>query len=222
MPGIPSVGGPKTVDAKRFCDLKPSHVLICPEENSKDILPLIKSCNAVPVLVHPKTPEDNLAIFDLFAQTFHCHDKANELSKDLEAALALAQNMKSSTPSLCVLPLIWKEPWMTVSAPTYAGSMLRAVGMTLPHTASDDLYPTIDDLGALASKVDAIALTTEPYTFTEAHCPSIRTASGCPQVHILTGEALAWYGSYAIPALHILLEFKAKLLDALTQDAYMT
>ncbi len=134
MPGIPSVGGPKTVDAKRFSDLKPTHVLICPEENSKDILPLIKSCNAVPILVHPKTPEDNLAIFDLFAQTFHCHDKANELSKNLKAALTLAQNMKSSTPSLCVLPLIWKEPWMTVSARTYAGSMLDAVGMTLPHT----------------------------------------------------------------------------------------
>jgi len=213
MAAIPSVGGPQTVDTQKFCDLKPTHVLISPEENRKDILPLIERCHAEAILVHPLSPEDNVKMFSQFGAAFQCKEQAEKLTADLEEALKQAHNCKKATPMLHTLPLIWKDPWMTVSPQTYAAAMLDAVGMTVPHI-SDALYPSLKSLKLETQHLDVIALTTEPYSFTQQDCLEVSDISDAPYVGLVSGEALAWYGSYAITALKDLVAFKQKVLSA--------
>lgn len=210
---IAAIGGPKSVDAARLTALRPTHVLYSPEENLPEIVPLIADLGAEAVRVHPLTPADNLALFRRFGALFDCVDRADALATRLEDALASAEAVAADTPRMRVLPLIWKDPWVTVSRRTYVAAMLAAVGLDTPDVEGA-LYPRLDDLADAASGVDWVLPTTEPYPFDANAVAALRASLGRSSVALLDGEAVAWYGSRAIVALPLLCELKRRLLDS--------
>lgn len=209
---VPSVGGPKTVNRVGLLAARPSHVLVSPEENPPDIAEAISACGAEAVVVHPLAPEDNFELFLRFGATFDRRDQAEVLCGRLTTALAKADAVRDATPTLSVLPLVWRDPWVTVSRRTYAAAMLAAVGMECVATG-EALYPRIADLGDAARAADWILPTTEPYAFTEADISRLKAELGRNTVTLVDGEAVAWYGSRAIAALPVLASLKRRLLD---------
>ena len=207
---IPSMGGPKNVDANAFDAARPTHVLISPEENSRNILPLIDACGAEAVLIHLLTPEDNRALLTRLGNLFDRRTKAEALVRRLDAALNDARICRETTASRTVLPLIWKDPWITVGQETYVAAMLGAVGLHVkpPH---DGLYPRINDLTTAAQAVDWVLLTTEPYLFDETHVAQLKAELRTPHVFLVTGESVAWYGSRVIAAIADLIALKHRL-----------
>jgi len=208
---IPSMGGPKTVDETALRAARPTHVLISPEENARDILPLIADCGAEAVLVHPLSPEDNHDLFARFGALFDRKAEADALSRRLDAALAEAAALRAQTPELAVLPLIWKDPWITVGRATYAAAMLAAVGL-VAAPPNDGLYPRIVDLPDAASAADWVLLATEPYLFDQTHVAALQAELHTPHVSLITGETIAWYGSRVIAAIADLIALKRRLL----------
>ncbi|WP_337995733.1 helical backbone metal receptor [Oleispirillum naphthae] len=208
---VPSMGGPKTVDAAAFRAARPTHVLISPEENARGILPLIAEAGAEAVLVHPLAPEDNRGMFVRFGALFGRETEAAELCRRLDAALAEAARVRAETPEIAVLPLIWKDPWVSVGRATYVAAMLDAVGLAVAPPG-DGLYPRIADLPRAAAAADWVLLATEPYLFDEGHAAALRGELGTPHVCLVTGESIAWYGSRVIAALADLAALKRRLL----------
>jgi len=208
---IPSMGGPKSVDAEAFRAACPTHVLISPEENARDILPLIAAAGAEAVLVHPLAPADNRDLFARFGALFDRAEEASALIRRLDAALAEAAEVRARTPEIAVLPLIWKDPWITVGRSTYAAAMLDAVGLAVVPP-EDGLYPRIDNLAHAAAAAEWVLLATEPYLFDETHAAALRTELGTPHVCLVTGESIAWYGSRVLAALADLIALKRRLL----------
>lgn len=210
---IAPVGGPKSVDAARLALGRPTHVLYSPEENLPEIVPLIADLGAEAVRVHPLAPADNLALYRRFGALFDRTDEAEALAARLEDALASAEAVASDTPRLKVLPLVWKDPWVTVSRGTYVAAMLAAVGLDTPDITGA-LYPRLDDLADTARRVDWVLPTTEPYPFDADAVAALRALLGRNSVALLDGEAVAWYGSRAIAALPLLCALKRRLLDS--------
>jgi ABC-type Fe3+-hydroxamate transport system substrate-binding protein len=210
---IPSMGGPKSVDASRLAAAHPTHVLVSPEENLPGIVPMAEALGAEAVIVHPLAPTDNLALFRRFGTLFDCDAKAATLAQHLESALDHASACAEATPRLKVLPLIWKDPWVTASPGTYVAAMLAAVGLDTVGTG-DALYPRLDDLAAAARRVDWILPTTEPYPFDGDAIAALKVELRRDTVALVDGEAVAWYGSRAIRALPLLSALKRRLLDS--------
>lgn len=208
---IPSVGGPASVDAARLAALAPTHVLISPEENGAAAPALVAACGAEAVSVQPERPEDNRALFHRLGALFDRATEAEALTRRLDAALDQAAACRAATPALRVLPLLWKDPWVSAGAETYVGRMLAAVG--LESAAPEPRYPRLADLESTAAGAAWILPTTEPYPFSDADVLALRQRLGRATVEIVDGEALAWYGSRAIAALPALAAFKRRLLD---------
>ncbi len=209
---IPSVGGPKSVDAARLSGARPSHVLISPEENNRDVLGQIADAGAEAVIVHPLTPADNRSLYLRFGDLFDRREEAALLAARLDAACDRAARCRARTPLLSALPLVWTDPWVTVGRDTYVAAMLDAVGLRVAP-AETGLYPRVADLRRAAAEVDWVLLTSEPYPFSEADVAALRAELDRSAVALISGEAVAWYGSRAISGLDELIALKYRLLD---------
>lgn len=90
---------------------------------------------------------------------------------------------------------IWRRPWMFLGSDTYAGDLLRHLGVGNALEQSVHRYPRVD-LAALPAH-DLVLLPDEPYRFTELDGPE---AFPDQPVVLLDGQALTWYGPRMVAA----------------------
>lgn len=124
-----------------------------------------------------------------------------------------ARNSWAQTPAVgegrrlrAVVP-IWRRPWMHLGRDTYAGDVLRRLGVDNVLVDSPERYPKLE-LGQLP-EVDLVVLPDEPYRFTATDGPESFPDTPCA---LVSGRFLTWYGPAMDGAPHALL---ASLRDAL-------
>lgn len=93
---------------------------------------------------------------------------------------------------------IWRRPWMALGRDTFAGDMLRRVGVDNVLETSDERYPRID-LEALPA-YDLVVLPDEPYFFTADDGPEAFDAPA----RLVSGRHLTWYGPSLAEAREVL------------------
>ncbi len=203
---VPKIGGTKDVNIEKIRRLAPTHLLVNIDENEKPTVEQLAEFVPNVIVTHPVAPQDNLALFRLIGGLFGAEAKAEALCMEFERELALT----AATPSLPrrVLYCIWQDPWMTVSRDTYIARMLGLVGWQQWLAPSERRYPEFRWSEALASEVDEVLLSSEPYRFTDAHADALEKQIGKP-VRLVDGEMLSWYGSRAIAGLRYLRELAA-------------
>ncbi len=83
---------------------------------------------------------------------------------------------------------VWRRPWMALGRDTFAGDVLRRLGVD--HVLADDAerYPRFDP--AALPPHDLVVLPDEPYAFTAADGPE---AFAVPAA-LVSGRHLTWYG----------------------------
>lgn len=96
---------------------------------------------------------------------------------------------------------------MSVSKDTYIAAMLAELGWTVPQLG-EARYPRFDWSAQLVDGLDAVLLSTEPYSFTQAHADALEKQLGIP-VFLVDGEMMSWYGSRALAGLRYLRELRA-------------
>ena len=197
---LPSVGGTKKIALRRLLDLAPTHVIVNVDETPKALAETIAAAGPVVVVTHPLGPEDNPALYRLVGDLFDRREAAGDLTRRFEAVLADAGRQTASLRRRRVLPLIWRDPWMTVSPDTYVARMLDLVRWRVVTTAAVPRYPEVDLNDAMKAGIDLLLLTTEPYPFTTADAEDLRNALELPKnrVLVIDGEAIGWYGSRAL------------------------
>jgi hypothetical protein len=209
---IPKVGGTKDVDIERVRALRPTHVIVNIDENTRETADALAGFVPEVVVTHPLGPLDNPPLYRRLGAIFGRETEAEALVARFEAALgALPQPAPDATAER-VLYLIWRDPWMTVGPDTYIARMLALVrwqAWSPPDTAR---YPTLRLEGA-AGRVDRVLLSSEPYPFRERHLAEVRAALPSVPVELIDGEQVSWYGSRAITGVGYLAEYARRSRD---------
>ena len=100
-------------------------------------------------------------------------------------------------PGVRTLVPIWRDPWMAIGAGTFAGDLLRQLGLVNVLAEAPERYPkrSLEELQGLRPAL--VLLPDEPYPFSaidgpEAF-PGVATA-------LVSGRALTWYGPSLVTA----------------------
>ena len=207
---VPKVGGTKDVKLDTVRRLAPTHVIADIDENRRDAVEAMSAFVPQVVVVHPKTVDDNLALYALLGGVFDRDAEAARLTAGFSIAREELAMVAASLPREAVLYPIWREPWMTVRRDTYISSMLAAAGWdTLPQLAALRFPEFAWDAPWLAA-VARVLLPSEPYAFTARHLAEAARLAQRPVTRI-DGEMVSWYGSRAIPGLRYLAGLRRQL-----------
>jgi len=205
---VPKVGGTKDVNLAKLERLKPTHVLVNVDENRRDTVEALRAFVPEVIVTHPCAPEDNVALLQQMLDAFGTQpgvgERAAALREELERELALTR--PDDRPSVHVLYLIWREPWMTVARDTYISRMLARVNWrTLPDVYGGERgaarYPALRGDEPWLAHVQRVLLSSEPYRFDASHVDAARALCPLAQVQLVDGELLSWYGPRAAAGL---------------------
>lgn len=203
---IPKIGGTKDVNIEKIRRLAPTHVIVNIDENEKPCVDQLAEFVPHIVVTHPITPQDNFALYRLLGAIFGVMPAAEALCQRLQSALHQVPTLQKPKK---LLYCIWKDPWMTVSQDTYIANMLALCNCTIWRTPQARAATTPEQIAALprypvfewaqiqAGEVDAILLSSEPYSFRQTHLQALQQQVSCPVI-LVDGEMLSWYGSRAV------------------------
>ncbi len=215
---VPSVGGTKTIDVGAVLALAPDLVLANQEENGRrDVERLIEAGLAVHVSF-PRTIDDAIAYLRALVAMLGLEEEAAQV----EALEARAAALRAGAPSVRVFAPIWRDPWMTFDARTYASDLLAAAGAEnvfadrarrFPLAADvggapardggdrDTRYPRVgvDEIRARAPEL--VLLPDEPYAFGPEDASEVASWGVARRVALVSGKDLFWYGVRTADAL---------------------
>lgn len=227
---IPSVGGTKNPDLVRVIALQPDVVFVNVEENREADAQAL-AAQGIPVAVSfPRSVAEAIALVRRLAELFGLsHPPVLEEIEALEAARR--QVIPERRPR--VFCAIWKDPWMTFNAETYAHDVLTVCGgenifahrrrryplaadlnpeVPARPVARDDRYPRLSEEEIRRAAPELILLPSEPYPFRPEDTETIRAhfrdtpAGRAGRVRWIDGSLLFWHGTRLRHALRILPE----------------
>ena len=210
---VKALGGPKRINLRKFAALSPTHAVLNIDENPKEMSAAIARLGVRPVVTHPNSPEDNLALYRLFGGLFGRAREAEILAERFAQASARLSRAAKNLPPRKVLYLIWMNPWMTVSAETYIARLLAAANWTTLGHDPSRRYPSLELEARRVAEADLILFSTEPFPFQERHIEDfVRAFPGAAgKCHLVSGDLLSWYGSRAISGLDYVRELASAL-----------
>jgi ABC-type Fe3+-hydroxamate transport system substrate-binding protein len=186
---VQRVRGTKNPDCKAIAALAPDLVIANMEENREIDVRRLRDAG-VPVWVTRIETVD-----EAFTSMSRLFVEALGLDEPTWLTEARAEWDEPVVPlGIRVAVPVWRDPWFVVGSSTFAGDVLRRLGLVNVFADSPDRYPKVD-VGALTSRdVDLVLLPDEPYVFSRTDGPEavhVRTA-------LINGRMLTWYG----PSLH--------------------
>lgn len=206
LKGIPKVGGTKDVDLAKVRALAPTHVLLNIDENEKSTAAALAQFVPHLIITHPLDPLDNPPLYRLIGGIFGREQEAEALCAQFERAHAALTLAARAWRRRCVLYLIWKDPWMTVSRDTYISRTLALAGWDTVPADATARYPTVKLEQALLQDAELVLLSSEPYRFRARHVAELRALPVMrgKTMALIDGEMTSWYGSRAIAGMDYL------------------
>jgi ABC-type Fe3+-hydroxamate transport system substrate-binding protein len=217
---IPKVGGTKNPDIRAVLELKPDFVVANAEENRREDVARLKD-RGIPVFTtYPRTVASAAESILKLGRAVQREKRADALVRrivrvvsEIEAGLGPWSKLR-----LRVFCPIWKKPWMTFNADTYAHDVLRMMGFYNVFAAAGERYPRTTLEAALEHRPDLVLLPDEPYAFGPAEVAEIKAllprALG-RRVLLVSGRDLHWYGAHMVRGLKTLSARLARVRAAL-------
>jgi ABC-type Fe3+-hydroxamate transport system substrate-binding protein len=194
---VARVRGTKNPDLEAIGALAPDLVVANAEENRRVDLDALRGQGIAVWVTDIRTVDQALASIE----TLLCAVGAGDTGW-----LDQARDSWAKTPAVvagrrlrAVVP-IWRRPWMHLGRDTYAGDVLRRLGVDNILGEHPERYPKLE-LGQLP-EVDLVVLPDEPYPFTQADGPE--AFPGMPYA-LVSGRFLTWYGPAMVEAPQALL-----------------
>jgi hypothetical protein len=207
---IPVVGGTKDVDWEKASFLNPDLVLFDREENTEE---MAESCPYPWHATHVTSINDmagelrslanifNNPKLDDFAGRWSTLSSSRPLERQLEKPPALVKWVTTPPKHIDqVVYLIWANPWMAASAPTFIGSLLKWCGWEIWGDDPQDKYPVLDL--SQFGKNTLFLCSTEPFPF--AKRPDVM-AKLPASVALVDGEKISWFGLRSLVYLESLM-----------------
>lgn len=179
---VPRIGGTKNPDVAAVLALRPDLVLANEEENRAADLEALRDAGAAVWVTAPRTVDAALA--SLRRMLAACGaDPPGWLGA---AAAAWAEPWRGERRT-AVVP-VWRRPWMALGRDTFAGDVLRRLGVDHVLAGAAERYPRFDPAALPAH--DLVVLPDEPYAFAADDGPEA-FARPC---RLVSGRHLTWYG----------------------------
>ncbi|MEV7179636.1 helical backbone metal receptor [Kitasatospora sp. NPDC093679] len=185
---VARIRGTKNPDTARIAALRPDLVIANEEENRAPDLAALRDAGLAVWVTRVRTLDEAFASLDRLLTTA-CGlprpawlDEAQRAWRDLPAP--------AGPPRRAVVP-IWRRPWMVLGRDTFAGDLLRRLGVHQLYTDHAERYPAVplDELQAAGAEL--VVLPDEPYRFTATDGPE--AFPGVPAA-LVSGRHLTWYG----------------------------
>ncbi|WP_103340551.1 helical backbone metal receptor [Amycolatopsis sp. CA-126428] len=192
---VPRVGGSKYPKLDRVLDLAPDLVLANAEENRPEDVERLRA-NGIPVWVMAAAASVPAALGSLRRILTQAYDL------DEPDWLVAAEGVWREVRPVrfhAVVP-VWRKPWIVLGRDTFAGDVLRRVGVANVYATAEERYPRpdVEELRAqFAADADLLVLPDEPYAFTEEDGPDHFPEA--PYV-LVSGRYLTWYGPSLVDA----------------------
>ncbi|MDG4757909.1 helical backbone metal receptor [Micromonospora sp. WMMD710] len=184
---VARVGGSKYPDLDRVRALRPDLVLLNVEENRRADADALRAAGVPVRVTYPRTVPGALT---------ELGELLTELGAPAEPAwLTAARQAWADPPRLAparraVVP-VWRRPWVVLGGDTFAGDVLRRLGVINAYDEHPDRYPrpSLDDLRDRSPEL--VVLPDEPYLFTADDGPEAFPDVPCA---LVSGRHLTWYG----------------------------
>jgi ABC-type Fe3+-hydroxamate transport system substrate-binding protein len=193
QPGIPTVGGTKNPDVAAIVDLAPDLVVVNDEENRREDA---EALTAAGLALHAWSPRTVAAVGPGVAAL------ASAVGVDVPAAFASAawaawlDQVAPNATARPVVVFVWRRPWMTLGADTYAASVLAHLDLAVVAAGDADArYPTVTLEDVRAQRPELAILPSEPYPFAARHVGEVERVLPGVAVRLVDGRDLFWWGT---------------------------
>ncbi|RJQ79528.1 helical backbone metal receptor [Amycolatopsis panacis] len=189
---VPRVGGSKYPKLDLVRAQRPDLVLANSEENRPEDVAELRA-DGIPVFVMAAAGSVPAALGSLrriLTQAFGIDEPgwlvtAEDLWREVEPVRHRA-----------VIP-VWRKPWVVLGRDTFAGDVLRRLGVENVYSGHSERYPRPSLEELTETGADLVVLPDEPYVFTQddgpGFFPRMRTV-------LLSGRYLSWYGPSLVDA----------------------
>jgi ABC-type Fe3+-hydroxamate transport system substrate-binding protein len=195
---VARVGGSKYPDLAKVRALEPDLVLANAEENR---LSDVDGLRAAGVPVWVTGPTTLAAAFTSLRRMLRACGVDPAPSWLDGARRAWSSTYDGSPPRRVAAVPIWRRPWMVLGSGTFAGDVLRQLGIGNAYADSAERYPRTGVEEIRASGADLIVLPDEPYAFGPADGPEEFPGMA---VALVSGRHLTWYGPSLLEARDLL------------------
>jgi ABC-type Fe3+-hydroxamate transport system substrate-binding protein len=194
---VTRVRGTKNPDVAAIVGLAPDLVVANEEENREPDLAALRAAGLDVWVTNPMTLA--AAFGSLRRMLAACGlDQPDWLD---EARRVWSNTYDGSPPRLTAVVPIWRRPWMVVGSNTFAGDLLRHLGVGNAYAGHAERYPRIGIDELKASGADLAVLPDEPYQFTAEDGPE--AFAPMPSA-LVSGRHLTWYGPSLVEARDVL------------------
>ena len=180
------IGGTKNPDVTRIVQLSPDLVLANEEENRAADLDALRAAGVPVWVTEIRSLDQAFRSLDRML-TVACRRERPPWLDAAETAWARVP----TRPRRRAVIAIWRRPWMVVGRETFAGDVLRRLGIENVYADHAERYPAIALEELRGKEVDLIVLPDEPYAFAADDGPE--AFPGLPAA-LLSGRHLTWYG----------------------------
>ncbi|MGB9376171.1 MAG: helical backbone metal receptor [Mycobacteriales bacterium] len=193
------VGGTKSPDLDAVRECAPDLVLANAEENRPQDVAALRGDGIAVWVTNPRTLAQ--AFTSLTRMLLAC---GAGVPNWIDAAeRAWSPTYDGSPPRWTAVVPIWRRPWMVLGADTFAGDVLRRLGVANAYAGATERYPRIVVDDVRSAGADAVVLPDEPYAFSAEDGPE--AFPGLP-VALVSGRHLTWYGPSLVEARDVLEE----------------
>ncbi|MFR9777895.1 helical backbone metal receptor [Micromonospora sp. MS34] len=184
---VTRVGGSKYPDLDRVLALRPDLVLLNEEENRRADADALHAAGVPVRVTFPRTVPEAL---DQLGELVTALGVAGEPEWLWAARRAWAGLPAPAALRAAVVP-VWRRPWVVLGRDTFAGDVLRRLGVTNQWAEHEERYPRPSLAELRGRRPELAVLPDEPYRFTAEDGPE--AFPGVPAA-LVSGRHLTWYG----------------------------
>jgi ABC-type Fe3+-hydroxamate transport system substrate-binding protein len=216
---IPKVGGTKNPNLDAIVELAPDLVIANAEENRREDIERLRSLGIAVFTTYPRKIASAVESIIKLGGVLGCESQANAMARGVVREVSAIETAMGAWARLRFRAFcpIWKNPWMSFNADTYAHDVLRMLGFNNIFASAGERYPrtTIDE--AVALRPDFVLLPDEPYEFRAKDVDELKPLLPPPlsrRVVLINGRDLHWYGAHMITGLRSLARLLARVRAA--------
>jgi len=208
---IERVGGTKDPDLSRIIALAPDLVLLNDEENRLEDAEALAAAGVSLHTSMPRTIAETAAMVRSIGRRLERAAAAARIAGAIEENGRRVRAAARGRPAVSWAYLIWRKPWMSVNADTFAHALLAAAGGRNVFADRSDRYPVVTVRDLAEADPGVVLLGTEPFPFTAKHIAELAGLTGIEREHfrIADGQYLSWHGSRTVAG----IEYAGTLIE---------
>jgi ABC-type Fe3+-hydroxamate transport system substrate-binding protein len=216
---VAKVGGTKNPSIEVIGELAPDLVIANAEENRREDIEQLRSLGIAVFTTYPRKIASAVESIMKLGSVVDCEQQANVMARGIVREVSTIETELGAWAKLRFRAFcpIWKNPWMSFNADTYAHDVLRMLGFNNIFASAGERYPrtTIDE--AIARRPDFVLLPDEPYEFRAKDVEELKPLLPPPlsrRVVLINGRDLHWYGVHMLSGLRSLAGLLARVRAA--------